>query len=133
MAPAPSRATSSGDPVRDSAKDWCISSAMDTASASANANAVARSQAVCRESRRARRVSRASTAYSPACAVLRTAPCNASSVECEIEGAPWVQKPFPYQGKCLRALREARAALAPGDRSAVDALLDGTGCEKLFA
>jgi len=40
---------------------------------------------------------------------------------------------FPYQGKCLRWLREAHAALGPDDRRAVDALLRGTGCERLFA
>ena len=57
---------------------------------------------------------------------------GAERVECEIDGAPWVQKPFPYQGKCLGWLREAHAALAPGDRAAVDQLLDGTGCEVLF-
>jgi glutathione S-transferase len=54
-------------------------------------------------------------------------------VECEIDGRTWVQKPFPYQAKCLRWLREARADLAPGDRGAADALLAGTGCEILFA
>jgi hypothetical protein len=32
----------------------------------------------------------------------------------------------------LQWLREARAALAPADRGAVDALLAGTGCEALF-
>jgi hypothetical protein len=54
-------------------------------------------------------------------------------VECEIDGRTWEQKPFPYQAKCLRWLREAHSALAPGDRSAADALLAGTGCETLFA
>ena len=34
-------------------------------------------------------------------------------LETEIDGRPWVQKPFPYQGKCLRWLREAYGALAP--------------------
>jgi glutathione S-transferase len=58
---------------------------------------------------------------------------GAERVECKIDGRPWVQKPFPYQGKCLRVLREAHAALAPGDRTAVDALLAGSGCEELFA
>jgi glutathione S-transferase len=53
-------------------------------------------------------------------------------VECTIDGRRWVQQPFPYQGKCLRALREGHAALAPRDRAAVDAWLRGTGCEVLF-
>jgi glutathione S-transferase len=54
-------------------------------------------------------------------------------VECTIDGRAWVQQPFPYQAKCLVWLREARAALEPSDRDAVDALLAGTGCESLFA
>ncbi|MEE2703623.1 MAG: glutathione S-transferase [Myxococcota bacterium] len=56
----------------------------------------------------------------------------AETVECEIDGQKWTQKPFPYQGKCLAWLREAYAALAPGDRDCVDGLLAGTGCEALF-
>jgi hypothetical protein len=43
-----------------------------------------------------------------------------------------VQQSFAYQGKCLRWLREDRAALSSDDRSAVDRLLEGTGCEALF-
>ncbi len=58
---------------------------------------------------------------------------GAERVECTIDGLPWVQKPFPYQGKCLGWLREGYAALAAEERSGVDALLDGTGCERLFA
>jgi len=54
-------------------------------------------------------------------------------VECEIDGHKWVQKPFPYQGKCLAALRGGYAALGAGDRAAVDAALAGTGCEALFS
>src|SRR5437867_2255643 len=57
---------------------------------------------------------------------------GASTVECLIDGRAWVQKPFPYQGKCLGWLRDAHAALAPDDRRAVDALLEGTGCDQLF-
>ena len=45
----------------------------------------------------------------------------------------WVQKPFPYQGKCLRWLRESHAALDGEARERVDRLLAGTGCEALFA
>jgi glutathione S-transferase len=54
-------------------------------------------------------------------------------VECTIDGEPWVQDPFPYQGKCLRALREGYAALAGGERAQVAEWLQGTGCEALFA
>jgi len=57
---------------------------------------------------------------------------GAERVECAIDGRPWVQKPFPYQGKCLAWLREAHAALATSDRRAVDAFLARTGCEVLF-
>ncbi len=58
---------------------------------------------------------------------------SAERVECEIDGRPWVQRPFPYQGKCLTWLREGHAALASADRQALDAILAGTGCEPLFA
>ncbi len=57
---------------------------------------------------------------------------GADRVECTIDGRPWVQQPFPYQGKCLQWLREARDTLAPSDRRAVDGVLVGTGCEPLF-
>jgi hypothetical protein len=58
---------------------------------------------------------------------------GAARVECTVDGRSWVQQPFPYQGKCLRWLREGHAALAPHDRPTVDALLRGTGCERLLA
>lgn len=57
---------------------------------------------------------------------------GAANVETEIDGRPWVQKPFPYQRKCLRALRESHSRLAKADRAAVDAFLAGTDCEALF-
>ena len=57
---------------------------------------------------------------------------GADLVETGIDGRPWQQKPFPYQGKCLRWLREAHAALEARDRSVVDAILAGTGCQTLF-
>ncbi|HVS62740.1 MAG TPA: glutathione S-transferase N-terminal domain-containing protein [Thermoanaerobaculia bacterium] len=53
-------------------------------------------------------------------------------VETTIDGARWTQRPFPYQGKCLRWLRERYAALDESDRAAGDDLLVGTGCEALF-
>ncbi|MGH3054949.1 MAG: glutathione S-transferase, partial [Gaiellaceae bacterium] len=58
---------------------------------------------------------------------------GAERVDCTIDGKPWVQQPFPYQGKCLQWLREAHAALSTTDRGAVDRVLAGTGCEALFA
>jgi glutathione S-transferase len=58
---------------------------------------------------------------------------GAERVECVIDGARWEQKPFPYQGKCLRWLREQHAALAASDRAWVDGVLAGTGCETLLA
>lgn len=58
---------------------------------------------------------------------------GAEKVETEIDGKPWVQQPFPYQGKCLQWLREKYAGLTAADRKIVDDVLDGTGCEKLFA
>jgi hypothetical protein len=57
---------------------------------------------------------------------------GAERVECEIDGRPWVQKPFPYQGKCLGWLRRDYAALDREARSCVDRLLDGSGCDVLF-
>ena len=58
---------------------------------------------------------------------------GAERVETEIAGKPWVQKPFPYQGKCLTWLREGYGRLDASARKRVDALLDGSGCEALFA
>ncbi len=58
---------------------------------------------------------------------------GAQTVETEIDGARWVQQPFPYQGKCLKWLRDERERLNDADRRFVDDVLAGTGCEKLFA
>ncbi|MGH7925748.1 MAG: glutathione S-transferase family protein [Candidatus Binatus sp.] len=57
---------------------------------------------------------------------------HAAEVRCEIDGLPWVQQPFPYQGKCLRWLREGRDALSSSDRAFVDSALRGTGAEAIF-
>jgi len=58
---------------------------------------------------------------------------GAAQVECTIDGRPWRQDPFPYQAKCLAALRAGYAALDAGARSLVDAALAGSGCEALLA
>jgi glutathione S-transferase len=57
---------------------------------------------------------------------------RADLLETEIDGRPWVQKPFPYQRKCLGWLRKSYAALDTEARKTVDELLVGTGCESLF-
>ena len=58
---------------------------------------------------------------------------GAAEVRATIDGRAWVQRPFPYQGKCLGWLRQAHAALEPGERAALDVLLADTGCAALFA
>jgi glutathione S-transferase len=63
----------------------------------------------------------------------RAVMAGAEKVETEIDGRAWEQAPFPYQAKCLKALRDQYAALDDGARGAVDAVLAGTGCDALFA
>jgi glutathione S-transferase len=58
---------------------------------------------------------------------------GAETVQTVIDGRPWEQQPFPYQAKCLGWLRSDYQALSPKDRSLVDAVLKGTGCELLVA
>ena len=53
-------------------------------------------------------------------------------VECEIDGRPWTQTAFPYQAKCLGWLRRSYERLDSEARKRADALVDGTGCERLF-
>jgi glutathione S-transferase len=57
---------------------------------------------------------------------------RASEVRCEIDGLPWVQQTFPYQGKCLKWLREGRELLSAVDRKFVDSVLESTGAERIF-
>ena len=58
---------------------------------------------------------------------------GADEVSCTIDGQTFAQAPFGNQGKCLMWLREQYAALSDSDRSAVNAILAGTGCEVLVA
>jgi glutathione S-transferase len=57
---------------------------------------------------------------------------GAKEVRCEIDGCPWIQQPFPYQGKCLTWLRQAREALSAPDRAFVDSALKSTGADAIF-
>jgi hypothetical protein len=54
-------------------------------------------------------------------------------VNATVEGQPWVQQAFPYQGKCLTWLRQDDLAPDASARARVDRALAGTGCECLFA
>src|SRR5690606_22365699 len=54
-------------------------------------------------------------------------------VRTTVDGQPWVQQAFPYQGRCVAELRARYARLEPADRRVVDDLLEGTGCRALFA
>jgi glutathione S-transferase len=56
-----------------------------------------------------------------------------AELQTSIDGQPWVQQSFAYQGKCLAWLRRDHAALPPPARAQVDAVLAGTGCEALFS
>ena len=53
-------------------------------------------------------------------------------VVCELDGREYRQAPFGYQAKCLRWLRDEYQALDAADRTRVDEVLAGTGCEQLF-
>jgi len=58
---------------------------------------------------------------------------GAEQMEFQLDGVRYWQRPFSYQGKCLKWLREQYAKLSPDDRTAVDDLLADTGCEVLVA
>lgn len=49
-----------------------------------------------------------------------------------VDGRPWTQPVFPYQGKCLQWIRREFAGLEAADRQAVLELLRDTGCEPLL-
>jgi glutathione S-transferase len=53
--------------------------------------------------------------------------------ESEIDGAPWTQRTFPYQAKCLQWTNERYRALSADDRARVDTLLQGTGVEAMLS
>ena len=52
--------------------------------------------------------------------------------EAMIDGQPWTQPTFPYQAKCLVALREQFAALGGADQASVRSILAGSDCEVLL-
>lgn len=58
---------------------------------------------------------------------------GSEEVVADIDGRVWRQPTFPYQNKCLQALRDEYAALPVRARARIDETLAGTGCEALFA
>jgi hypothetical protein len=57
---------------------------------------------------------------------------GATEMEARIDRQTWRQPPFPYQAKCLLALRRAHGALNEADRIRFDEALKATGCLALF-
>lgn len=49
-----------------------------------------------------------------------------------IDGRPWHQPVFPYQAKCLHWINDAYQELDSTDRTRIDSLLAGTGCETML-
>ncbi len=71
--------------------------------------------------------------YAPAqLANARAVQTGDKTWEAEIDGAPWTQRTFPYQAKCLQWTNERYRALGEGDRRRVDTLLQGTGVETML-
>ena len=69
--------------------------------------------------------------YVPAMlANAKAAQAGEKTWESVIDGVHWTQQTFPYQAKCLRWINEHYQALSANDRSIVDTILDGTGCEE---
>lgn len=56
-----------------------------------------------------------------------------TAFETQVDGALWTQPTFKYQAKSLGWIREAYFDLKAVDQKQVDHLLEGTGCEALFA
>jgi len=52
--------------------------------------------------------------------------------EAEIDGSRWTQQTFNYQGKCLQWINAEYQTLGEADRTRVDGLLAGTGCEQIL-
>lgn len=56
-----------------------------------------------------------------------------AELQATIDGQPWTQQAFAYQGKCLAWLRRDHDALSVDDRERLARLWGGSGCDALFA
>jgi hypothetical protein len=71
--------------------------------------------------------------YAPALiANAKALQAGEKQMETTIDGKPWVQPTFPYQGKCLQWINEQYQNLSASEQSQVDAIFDGTGCETMI-
>lgn len=52
--------------------------------------------------------------------------------ETSVDGRPWQQPTFAYQGKCVHRLRQEYAALPEPARAIVQGIIAGSGCEPLL-
>ncbi|MCG8416269.1 MAG: glutathione S-transferase C-terminal domain-containing protein [Pseudomonadales bacterium] len=55
-----------------------------------------------------------------------------SAVQTTVEGQAWEQTTFKYQAYCVKWIRQEYQALDEANKSLVDGLLVGTGCERLL-
>lgn len=55
------------------------------------------------------------------------------TMEFQLDGVRYWQRPFPYQRKCLTWLRDEYGKLSSDDRAVVDGVLADTGCDVLFS
>ena len=53
-------------------------------------------------------------------------------METTIDGKPWQQPSFPYQGRCLMWINEEYQKLPADAKLKVDEILSGTGCEEML-
>ena len=57
---------------------------------------------------------------------------GSESVHTMIDGQKWMQKPFPYQARCLSWIRQEYGRLDQEDREDLNQIISGTGIEALF-
>ena len=71
--------------------------------------------------------------YVPAMIANAQAAINGdASWQTEVDGALWQQNTFPYQAKCVKALREEYAPLTGEDKQTLSSILSDTGCSRLL-
>lgn len=71
--------------------------------------------------------------YTPALlANARALEAGDKQMETTIDGKPWQQPAFPYQGRCLGWINDEYQKMDADNKSRVHEILSGTGCEDLL-